>query len=236
MILPKIELPTYEVKLTTGIARYRPFTVKEQKILLMAFESKEPKSIVDAVKQIVSNCLLDKLDIDNLPMADLEVLFIGIRAKSMGEVVNVYYKCNNPVEDKPCGMIMDVPVNITEYELKEAGNKKVDLGSGIGVLMKYPAFNLLSDLENVKNEIDAEFTVVAGCIDKIFDKNGVYKASDASKEELKDFVTTLPTDKYDLMKNFVTNAPRVKKNVEAKCGKCGFQHKLTLEGLSDFFL
>lgn len=238
MALPTLEYPTYEVKLTSrGKTKFRPFLVKEQKLLMMAVEGKDMENTIKTIKQIVSACVLDKIDVDALPMVDLELLFINLRARSMGEVMEVYYKCQNPVDDKPCGMIMEIPVNLLNIKVQEEKGltNKIALSDTIGVGMHYPSFDLLDLLIHAKDNIDAEFVVVAGCIDYIYDKDNMHLAKDANPEELQQFVMNLPTEKYELLKNFILKAPKVRETVKKQCSKCSYDHTFTLEGLNDFF-
>ena len=238
MALPILEYPTYEIELTSrGKTKFRPFLVKEQKMLMMAVEAKDLEASVKAIKQCIASCVLEEIDVDSLPMVDLELLFVNLRARSMGEIMDVYYKCTNLVEDKPCNMVMDVSVNLLEVkptEIKSDG--KIPLSDKIGVKMHYPSFDLLDLLIRAENNTEAEFIVIAGCIDYIYDANQVYPAKDATPEEIQNFVTTLPTEKYELLKNYVTSAPKVRKEIDHKCPKCHYEHKMVLEGIQDFFI
>jgi hypothetical protein len=174
---------------------------------------------------------------DALPMVDLELLFLNLRARSMGEVMEVYYKCTNEVEKKQCGMILEVPVNVLNIKVVQNGvlSNKINLGKDIGVTMHYPSFDLLGLLANAKDNMDAEFIVVAGCIDSVYDKESVYLTKDAHPEEIQNFVMNLPTEKYELMKKFVMSSPKVQEVIKHQCPKCKFDHTFTLEGLNDFF-
>ena len=238
MTLPRIDQPIYEVELTSrGKTRYRPFLVKEQKLLMMAVEAKDIENTVKTLKQIVASCVLDDVDVDALPMVDLELLFIHLRARSMGEIMDVYYKCTNLIEDKVCGMVIDVPVNLLELKPSEATmNNIIALSDKVGVKMHYPSFDLIDLLVKTDNNTEAEFIVVAGCIDSIYDENQVYNAKDAAPEELQNFVTQLPLEKYDMLKKFIDSAPKVKKDIIQACPRCHYEHKLVLEGLQDFFI
>ena len=238
MALPILEYPTYEIELTSrGKTKFRPFIVKEQKMLMMAVEAKDLDSSVKAIKQCLASCVLDEIDIDSLPMVDLELLFINLRARSMGEIMDVYYKCANIVDDKPCNMVMDVPVNLLEIKPTEAkSDGKIALSDTIGVKMHYPSFDLIDLLVKAENNTEAEFIAVSGCIDYIYDANAVHYAKDATPEEIYSFVSTLPTDKYELLREFVTTAPKVRKELDQKCPRCHYEHKMVLEGIQDFFI
>ena len=239
MAFPKIEHPTHTVDLSIGTVTYRPFLVKEQKILMMAHNAKNIDSVVDALKIIVNNCIVSPkdLDIDAMPLSDLTLLFLHLRARSMGEQMKVYFKCTNDFNGKPCDNIIEDEVDLLNVKPQGGGgNPKIMITKDIGVHMHYPSFNLLNMVLKHQNSIEAEFVVVAGCIDYVFDANGKYDASDASMQEVEKFVTDLPEDKYNLLKNFVASAPAIKTTINKDCLKCGFKHEMVLEGLSDFFV
>jgi len=248
MTLPQIVTPEYEVKILSKDKpiKYRPFLVREQKIMMMAVEAKDIQSTVTAVKQIIKNCVLEKnFNVDDLPLVDIETLFINLRARSMGEILNTYFKCTNMISEdqhvmmtpKQCGMIIEVPVNLlTDVKLSnEPLPNKIMLTQDVGVLMKYPSLELVNKLLESNNETMI-FTLVSSCIDKIFDKDSVYKAKDATQEEMNSFVENLPTESFKLLDEFIDKIPKSKVEMEKKCSKCGFQHKFVLEGLGDFFL
>lgn len=243
MVLPKIDLPTYDITLVScGVTKFRPFTVREQKILMTALESGEFDSAVGAIKQVISNCLLDKINVDELPMIDLELLFLAIRSKSMGERLNLYFKCDQEVptdttgNTKPCGMLLEIDVNIDQLEPIKLPQRRVELTPEIVVEMKFPSFALVNLLKKATNMIDAEFIVIGGCMDKFYKGNEVINVNDAKIEEVVGFLDNLTEDKYEKLASWVRNTPKVRKSVEKTCPKCSKHHKITLEGLSDFFM
>lgn len=244
MVLPKIDLPTFEVHLVSrGATKFRPFTVKEQKILMMALEAKDFDSAIKAIKQVISNCLLEEIDIDELPMIDLELLFLAIRAKSMGEKVQLYFKCSNPQpvdttgNTKPCGMIVELDVNIEQIDPIIPINKRIQLTPDIVVEMKYPSFNLINLLQTKANTmVDAELIVIGGCMDKFYKGNEVVNVGDASVEETIGFLEGLTEEHYNKLASWVRSTPKIHKTVEKDCPKCNKHHKITLEGLADFFM
>jgi hypothetical protein len=249
-MLPTIEQPTYEIKLISSDkpVHYRPWLVKEQKIMMMAAEAKEIETTLRAIKQVIKNCVVDPIKVDELPLADLETLFINLRAKSMGEVMQLYFKCTNQVPDtnpqmmsslgyayKECGMIIEVPVNL--LEVKQVNNnipKKIMLSDKIGVIMKYPSLDMVDKLA-AANDSSAIFTIVASCIEQIFDEKGVYKTKDATQEEIYTFVENMRQDAFEKLTEFVDNVPKSRYETKKKCPKCGYDHDFVLEGISDFF-
>lgn len=238
--LPVIDFPTYDVELISrGKTKFRPFLVREQKILMMAMESKEFDSVIGAVKQIIKNCLLDQtINVDDLPMADMEILFLNIRAKSMGEVLQLYYKCNNTegmIDKKSCGMVLDIEVNVLETEPLNVLPKNIILTDNIMVEMRYPTFQLLSQLDNAKDFLGAEMIVVAGCMDKIYHNGEITEIDKGTQEEVMEFLSDLPVEKYESMRDWVKASPKITKNVTTSCPKCSKVHNIKLEGLADFF-
>lgn len=242
--LPKIDLPTFEVNLTSkGPTKFRPFTIKEQKILMMGLESKDFESSFQSIKQVLGNCLVEPIDVGDLPMIDIELLFLAVRSKSMGEKVQLYFKCNQEVpidttgNTKPCGMVVEMEANIEQIDPIPAIEKKIQLTPDIVVEMKYPTFSLVNLLQKQANTmIEAEYIVIGGCMDKIYDKNQMIKVSDASVEEVIGFLEGLSEEHYSKLATWVRSTPKVRKQIEKICPKCNKQHKITLEGLADFFM
>ncbi len=246
MNLPKIDQPLYEVNLLSinKPVKFRPFLVKEQKIMMMAVEGKDIDSTMRAIKQIIANCVVDPINIDELPLVDLETLFLNLRARSMGEMLNLYFKCINDIPGEKdssilvkCNMPIEVQVDILK-DIKVVGNKfpdKIMLSDDVGVKLKYPSLSMVNDLIE-SNDNQVIFTVIANCLELIFDKENVYKAKDASTEELVSFVEQLPTDKFDILANYINDIPKARYETKKKCPKCGYEHDFVLEGISDFFI
>lgn len=244
-MLPKIDVPIYELKLISNgkKIKFRPFTVKEEKIFLMAMEAKDSKSVIDAIKQIITNCVLSEIDIENLPIFDIEQIFLQLRAKSVGEVVNLKYRCNNSVvneetkEEKSCNTIVSVDVNINEIlpKFEKKADNKIQITDNVGIVMKYPTIKLLElygEEENADNVIES----IINCIDYIYDKDNVYYAKDNSKEDLLDFIDNLQTKDLDKFKEFFDSAPKLQKNIHFKCHKCGYEEEVLVEGIENFFV
>lgn len=242
MKLPEIKHPLYEVTLLskTKPVQYRPFTVREEKIMMMALEGGDMESIVNALKQIIMNCVISEIDVEALPMVDIETMFLHLRARSIGEIGSQFFKCKNEVEVegkgvKECGMLIEIPVKFLEVPvINTEHNPDIRFNDDLGLKMKYPTLGLTRMLTTIEPE-DLEVTVVANCIDVIYTKDEIFKAENATQDELIDFVMKLPTDKYELIKEFSFNTPRNQLVVNKKCVKCGFDHTITLEGIQDFF-
>lgn len=244
-MLPKLDVPVYEIKLPllNKTVRYRPFLVKEEKILLMAMESNDEKTIFDSIKQIVNNCCIDELNIDTLPILDLEYFFLNLRAKSVGEVVELKYKCNNKVkkenseEEKECGNLVSFDVNLLEVkaEIDSKHTNKIELTDKMGIVMKYPNFKLF---EIYGNESDVENTMnfIFECVDYVYDEENIYYKKDVTTEELKEFIESLNREQFSKIQNFFQTLPKLRKSVHFACGKCGYSEDLDIEGLQNFFV
>jgi hypothetical protein len=244
MALPKLDVPVHELMLplTKKKVRYRPFLVKEEKILLMAMESNEEKTVIDSIKQIINNCCLDQIDIDNLPVLDLEFFFLNLRARSVGEIVNLQYKCNNKIKneddnEKDCGNIVKFDVNILEIEpeINPEHTNKIQLDSKLGIMMKYPNFKLIENI-NENTEIESVMKIISNCIDYIFDENNIYYKKDITQDELNEFIDGLTAQQFAKIQNFFNTIPKIKKDIDFKCSKCGYNEKITVEGIQNFFV
>lgn len=240
MALPKITVPEFEITLPVSKNKvtFRPFLVKEQKILLMAMESGESETIERNIKQVLNNCLITPLDIDNLPLVDIEYYFLNIRARSVGEVIESRYKCENVVDNKVCGNVMETQVNILDINisLPENINDVIKITDKIGIKMKYPNYSLISKLQKSETITDIAFELILDCIDYIYDDDNLYYANETPKHELEAFLETLTEKQFQKLEEFVDNIPKLKKQINVKCNKCGFDHKINIEGLDDFFV
>ena len=214
MALPKIDVPIYDVKLiSTGKkVRFRPFTVKEEKLFLMASESSDSESIITAITQVLNNCVLDDIDIESLPLFDVEYLFLNLRARSISEVVNLKYKCNNKVtneegDEKKCNNEVQLDVNILEIEPQNnpIHTSKIELSSNLGIVMKYPKMSFMNNMDS-KDEFDAILDIIIDCIDYIYDEDNVYYAKDTDRKELVEFVESLQSKDLDKIKQFCSKS------------------------------
>ncbi len=242
-MLPKISVPIYEVKLiSTGkTVKFRPFLVKEQKLFLMAAESDSVEETVNVIRQVLRNCIITEIDVDALPVFDLEYLFMNLRARSVSEVVNLKYLCNNNVknesgEEKPCNTINEISFNVLEIkpEISPEHTTKFQINEKIGIIMKYPTFELMQKV-NGKSENEMIMELIYSSIESVYDEDNVYYMKDNTKEEIVDFVDNLQQKDLDKIRVFFETMPKIKKNIDYKCKKCGYNENLTLEGIQSFF-
>jgi hypothetical protein len=240
MALPKIDIPTYEIELPISKKKikYRPFLVKEQRNLLMAIESDETSTIQQNIKDILYNCTLTEgIDIERLPILDVEYYFINLRAKSVGEVVESSYRCNNEIDNEPCKNIMKANINLLEIKpnLSNIIDPEIKLTPQLVIKMKYPEFGNVKESLNMDNITDITFNMIANSVEYIYDGEQFYYANEAEPGEMLDFIEQLNQEQFDKVENFFNNLPRMINNVKMKCGKCGFDHTIEVEGLENFF-
>tara|TARA_Y100000996_G_scaffold351432_1_gene290726 strand:+ start:389 stop:1123 length:735 start_codon:yes stop_codon:yes gene_type:complete len=236
MALPKIETPTYELTLPSQDikVKYRPFLVKEEKILLMALESQKSDEIFQATKQIVSSCTFDALKVEELPTFDLEYIFLQIRAKSVGETTKFKVLC--PDDKKTYA---DVEVDLTKVNVEVDDNHTnklvVDEKRNLGVVLKYPTMNVLKSgtMENPTTE--QIFDVLTECVDHIYEGDKIYPAKDSTPQEIKEFFEGLSQDSFVKIKNFFDTMPRLRYEVEVTNPVTNVKSKVVLSGLNDFF-
>ena len=243
-MLPKIDVPIYELKLISSgkSVRFRPFLVKEQKLLLMTAQSDDPKDALNVVKQISKNCIIDDIDVESLPVFDLEYIFLNLRARSVNEVVSLQYKCNNKIKDesneeKVCGSLEKFDINLLEITPTKSlqHDKKIMLSEKLGIMMKYPTFEMVANLKGQnENEILMELSI--NCIDYIFDDDKLYYAKDVTREELVEFVDNLQQKDLEKIQQFFETTPKIKKSLNFNCRKCGYKEDITVEGLQNFFV
>ena len=243
-MLPKIDVPIYSVNLvSTGKpVRFRPFLVKEQKLFLMASESEDPNEMVSVIRQVLKNCVLDEIDVDSLPTFDLEYLFMNLRARSVEEVVDLRYKCNNVLkgtngEEKQCNGVVEFKLNILEVQpTKNPEHKnKIQITENLGICFKYPTFEMLQKYEKM-TENEMMINILIDCIDYIYDKEEIYYAKDSSKQELEEFVDSLQQKDMEKFKEFFDTMPEIKKDVHFACPKCGYEEDITIKGMQNFFV
>ena len=236
MALPKLTTPTYELEIpsTDEKIKYRPFLVKEEKILMMALESKSEKDITQAVKDIVSECTFNKVNIDNMPMFDVEYIFLQVRSKSVGEVSKLKLLCP---DDKKTYADVEVDLNEVKVQVGEDHTNKIDLGNGMGIIMQYPSIDSFKDSGirdiNASNMLE----VISTCILQIYEEEGkkVYNSKDQTSKELTDFIEQLNTKQFKDVQKFFETMPKLKHDITIKNPKTKKESKVTLTGLNDFF-
>ena len=236
MALPTLNTPTYELEVpsTDEKIKYRPFLVKEEKILLMALESGKNADIIQAVKDIVSECTFGKIDLGTMPMFDIEYIFLNIRAKSVGEISKLKLLCP---DDKKTYVDTEINLSEVQVQVEEGHTNKIELTDDMGMIMTYPTIDSFTEtgIQNVNasNMLD----VISVCILQIYEKNGekVYQAKDQTKKELIEFVEQLNTKQFKELQKFFDTMPKLKHTVKVKNPKTKKSGEVVLTGLNDFF-
>jgi len=236
MALPKLTTPTYELEVpsTDEKIKYRPFLVKEEKILLIAMESGEQESIVTAIKDIVTECTFGKIDLGGMPMFDVEYIFLQIRSKSVGEVSTLKLLCP---DDKETYVNVDVDLSEVMVHVDKGHNPKIELTEEMGMIMTYPTIDSLTDLGAMDINTSNMLDVIASCVLQIYDKKGeeVFDAKDQTKQELIEFVEQLNTKQFEEVQKFFDTMPKLRHTIEIENPKTKVKSKIVLQGLNDFF-
>jgi hypothetical protein len=237
MALPINSTPVYNLTVpSTGKkVNYRPFLIKEEKALMLAQQSEDTKVMIESLKNVIKDCIKDPIDVDALATFDIEYIFTQIRAKSVGEIVDLMLKCDTCEDEKA---VAQVSIDLTSIEVSKdpAHSTKINLFDDVGVLMKYPTVDLVKQLENLENaSIDQVFDVVINCMEGIYTTEEMWNAKDQTKAEMLEFLNNLSSDQFEKIQQFFETMPRLKKQVTYDCPVCGKHHEKVLEGLQSFF-
>ena len=239
MSLPKLNVPVYETILpsTEKVIKYRPFLVKEEKVLLTAMEDGKTETIMNAVKQVLKNCIQSPLDLDLLPTFDLEFLFLRLRAKSVGEEVTIGLKpwgCpqNN---GELCDKTTEVKVNLEEVKVikDEKHTSKIMLDDNVGIKMRYPDISKIDS--DMGDNFETGMKMVKDSIDMIFTSEETHERDTISEKELEEFIDSLNTEQFGRIKEFFDTMPQLKHTAKYTCSTCGEEKETTITGLNSFF-
>lgn len=254
VMLPKIDTPVYTLVLPSNNKeiKYRPFLVKEEKMLLTAIEhggantpNPDTKFITNILKQVLSNCTFDKVDIDSLTSFDLEYLFINLIEKSKGHISPIEFRCEEIItdedgEESTCGHITKINYDLRMIELKkdERHTKKIMITDKIGIIMRYPNFEMFSKMnfEGTNNNVELVNNTILDCIESIFEGENVISSKDVTREQLADWMETLSHANTQAITEFFETMPQLVGRVQFKCPACGKQHDITVKGLQDFLM
>ena len=236
MSLPQINTPVHELKIpSTGRkVKYRPFVVREEKILLLALESENQEEVTDAIIQIIGNCIQTKIDLDSLSTFDVEYIFLNVRAKSVGEILEFSITCPDDGETQA-----EVEINIDDIQvIKDKGHTDtIDLENGYFIKMKYPTMKYIMEKkpDDQKSLIDSTFEYAVECIDTIYNDEETWEAADSTKKELEEFVEQLNSKQYQKLQSFFATMPKLSHTVKVTNPKTGVKSDVTIEGLANFF-
>ena len=227
MALPKLNVPVYETILpsTESVIKFRPFLVKEEKLLLTALEDGAESSMMQAIKKIIQNCVQGNIDVDKLPLFDVEYLFLKLRAKSVGEETTVGIKCTE------CDSSTEVSINMEEIEVTkpEGHNRKIMISDDVGVMMSYPVITT----SGIMGKDGMEIT--KNCIEMIFTGEETHERGSFSEKELDDFLESMESKQFAKITKFFETMPKLQHIVNFNCISCKKENSVTLEGLASFF-
>jgi len=239
MPLPKISTPTYELELpSTGKKiKYRPFLVKEEKILIIALETEDTKQISNAIVQILSECILTRgVKVKDLSTFDIEYLFLNVRAKSVGETVEVNVTCP---DDGETTVQMEIELDSIKVKKDPSHSNIIKLDDNLSMKLKYPSLDQFVEnnfeVADGDNDVDKSLTMITSCIDIVYDSEESWNASDCSKKELKDFVEQMNTKQFKEIENFFVTMPKLSHTVKVKNPNTKVESEVVLEGLVSFF-
>jgi len=241
MPLPKISTPTYELVLpsTKKTIKYRPFLVKEEKILILALESQSTKEITNAIKQVLKDCIVTKgIKVEELPTFDIEYIFLNVRGKSVGESLDLIITCGDDGETQ-----VPVTVFIDQIQVEEdpEHSRDIQLDDNLVLRMKYPSLdqfiktNFDFSAEQSSSSIERSFDIIISCIDVIFNAEESWSAADSTKKELTDWIETLNSNQFKEIEKFFDTMPRLSHTVKVTNPKTKIESDVTLEGLTSFF-
>lgn len=240
MALPMMNTPTYNMVVpSSGVSvKFRPFLVKEEKALLIAQQSEDLMVMVDTLKSVIKTCVLDSIDVNKLATFDLEYMFTQIRAKSVGEIIELIFPCDNDHGEDNEKARVKVSIDLTTLQVEKdpEHTNKIDLFGDVGVMMKYPTMDIMRKLETLdEGNIDKIFDVVALSIDYIYQGEEIFYTKEQKHEEVLQFLNNLTSEQFIKIQNFFASMPRIKKEIEYTCPVCQKQHRKMLEGMQSFF-
>ena len=238
MPLPKITTPTYELELpsTQKKVRYRPFLVKEEKVLLIALESEDTKEITNAIRAVIKSCVLTRgIKVETLPTFDIEYLFLNIRGKSVGEVIEVNLICP---DDGVTEVKKNIPIDDIKIQRTDGHTNQIKLDDNIMMEMKYPSLDqfIKNNFDFTEgNQMDQSFELIGSCIDKIYTEEEVWSSSDCTKKELTEFLESMNSSQFKEIENFFETMPKLTHTIKVKNPNTEKENDVVLEGLASFF-
>ncbi len=238
MPLPKITTPTYELELpsTEKKVRYRPFLVKEEKVLLIALETEDTKEITNAIRAVIKSCVLTRgIKVETLPTFDIEYLFLNIRGKSVGEVIEVNLICP---DDGVTEVKKNIPIDDIKIQRTDGHTNQIKLDDNIMMELKYPSLDqfIKNNFDFTEgNQMDQSFELIGSCIDKIYTEEEVWSSSDCTKKELTEFLESMNSSQFKEIENFFETMPKLTHTIKVKNPNTEKENDVVLEGLASFF-
>jgi hypothetical protein len=237
MALPSAATPKYKLVIPSlkKSVTYRQFLVKEEKALLIAQHSEDPDVMLDTLKGVIASCITEKINVDDLALFDVEYIFAQLRAKSVGEIVDLVLKCDT-CTDPLATVKYSIDLTKLSVDIAEGHDKKILLFDDVGVIMKYPSFSMIKRMEGIDTDnIDGLFEVICLCIEAVYNSEEMFYARDQSMEELRDFVNNLTQTQFKKLQRFFDTMPKLEQRVVFKCPLCHKDHDKMIRGLDSFF-
>jgi len=237
MALPINTTPTYTLVVPSleKEVKYRPFLVKEEKALLIAQQSEDPVVMIETLKNVIKNCLITEIDVDVLATFDLEYIFTQLRAKSVGENVELIFPCDT-CEDEKARVQISFDITKLKVVKSEDHNKNIELFGDVGVQMKYPTVQIIQKLEKLDtNNLDDLFRIMAECVEFVYQGDEVFYAKEQEPGEMIEFLNNLTSEQFKKVQHFFETMPKIKQEVDYNCPVCKKPHHKVLEGIQSFF-
>jgi hypothetical protein len=234
MALPKLNAPRYEMTIPSTKAKvaFRPYLVKEEKILMLAMESGDEKQMVRAIKDVITECTESGVDVETMTMFDMEYIFTQLRSKSVGEKTTIGLACQK------CNGKNDVDIDLSQVSV-DVGNKKdnmIKLDDSLSLEMRYPSINNFLEAEvGSQNDVDKVFSLVGACIKSVYMDSEVIDATTSSKQELKEFIESMSSAQFSKLKDYIESMPTAKLDVSFGCSHCSEHNEIEVKGLANFF-
>ena len=236
MPLPQMSTPYYNISIpsTDKKITFRPFLVREEKALLLAQQSEDTNVMIVTLKEIIRNCVKEPIDVDSLALFDIEYLFTQIRAKSVGETIDLIFTCSHCDNEKNK---IKLEIDLTKIPIIKDPNhtNRIPLSNEVGVLMKYPTIDTLKKTTGKNGNINEIMGVVIDCIDAIYSSEETFYSKEQTREEIEEFVLSLTKKQFDKIEDFFVTIPKYKQDIEFDCTACGTHNKTVLEGITSFF-
>lgn len=239
-MLQKIDLPIYELKLPSNgqEVKFRPFLVKEEKLLLIAVKTNDANEILKTTKQVINNCLIDTdINVDTLPFFDVDCLFIAMRAKSVGESIEVNFICQKETDTGKCGGKFPIRIDISNVQVDKNDNISSDIqfNSNLIFKMKYPSYSIIKLLNNDDDSLEKKIKIIAASIDNIFMNGSYHSNKDLTPEEIQSFIENLTQEQFNKLSEYVSNFPSFYVSGKGNCTKCGQSHEVRYKDFVRFF-
>lgn len=236
MALPMASTPRYKLTIPSmkKEVTYRPFLVKEEKALMIAQQSEDQEVMVTTLKSVIESCILDKINVDDLAVFDIEYIFTQLRARSVGEIVELILKCET-CEDPKASVQYNIDLSKLSVDFPEGHEKKIILFDDVGVIMKYPSLEVIKKIEIAGNDIESVFDIIASCIEFIYNNDEMFATKEVKPEEVKEFINNLTQEQFQKLQNFFETMPKLEQRVKYKCPVCSKEHDKIIRGLESFF-